>query len=70
MGSYIHDTYPSNNTNQDHNLYINAGGGGGLIKGDNLLVDPMPDAWYLAQNAVVADYGHGAAGLVAPASCG
>jgi len=37
-GLYVHDTFRSNGTNQDHLLYINGGGGGGLIKG-NVLVN-------------------------------
>lgn len=36
-GLHIHDTYPSNETNQDHLIYCNCGSGGGLIE-RNLLV--------------------------------
>lgn len=36
-GLHIHDTYRSNNTNQDHLIYCNCGSGGGLIE-RNLLV--------------------------------
>jgi hypothetical protein len=30
--SYIHDTYASNDTNQDHLIYVNGGMGGGVIE--------------------------------------
>lgn len=36
-GLYIHDTHPSNATNQDHLIYCNCGSGGGVIE-RNLLV--------------------------------
>jgi hypothetical protein len=29
---YVHDTYSSNSTNQDHLIYINAGTGGGVVE--------------------------------------
>lgn len=30
--NYIHDTYPSNSSNQDHLIYVNGGTGGGIIE--------------------------------------
>jgi hypothetical protein len=31
-GLYVHDTYPSNDTNQDHLIYLNCGTGGGVVE--------------------------------------
>jgi hypothetical protein len=31
-GLYVHDTYPSNDTNQDHLVYLNCGTGGGVVE--------------------------------------
>ncbi|SFK92122.1 hypothetical protein [Geodermatophilus ruber] len=31
-GLYVHDTYPSNETNQDHLVYLNCGTGGGVLE--------------------------------------
>jgi|GEM_PF-1860743 len=39
-GLYVHDTVPSNDTNQDHLLYINGGAGGGVIEGNLLVGSP------------------------------
>ena len=36
--NYIHDTYPTNGINQDHLIYVNADGPGGVIE-RNLLVN-------------------------------
>ena len=36
-GNYIHDTHPTNGTNQDHLIYCSCGSGGGVIE-RNLLV--------------------------------
>lgn len=31
-GLYVHDTYPANDTNQDHLIYLNCGTGGGVVE--------------------------------------
>lgn len=31
-GLYVHDTYPANETNQDHLVYLNCGTGGGVVE--------------------------------------
>ncbi|NIZ92025.1 hypothetical protein [Kineococcus rubinsiae] len=36
-GNHIHDTRPSNGTNQDHLVYVNSSGSGGVLE-DNVLV--------------------------------
>lgn len=39
-GNYIHDTYATNNTNQDHLIYVNTRGTGGVIEGNVLRNSP------------------------------
>jgi hypothetical protein len=38
--SYVHDTYKSNSTNQDHLIYVNGGMGGGVIERNVLAHSP------------------------------
>lgn len=37
---YVHDTHPSNDTNQDHLVYLNCGTGGGLLERSLLVGSP------------------------------
>lgn len=64
-GNCVHDTYPSNGTNQDHNIYVNTGtGDSGVLRrnivfnasnGSNIKLGP-PSTWAGGPSDVIVRY--------------